>query len=120
MKKTLPLFTTAESERKANEKAPEFLEIEETDPIFSTSYEMMIKEAFRDDKHFIVAKIKTCSGTSFVQSHSHFFNAYGILKLIFKKRRGEIVGRFHHSNPLSAKNPLTNSVSIVVYSLFLA
>ena len=72
------------------------LDIIETDPIFSTSYEMMIKEAFRGDKHFILAKIKTRSQTSYVQSHSHLFNAYGIMRLIFKKRRGEIVGRFHH------------------------
>jgi hypothetical protein len=37
----------------------EYISIKEIDPIFSTSYEMMIKEAFRADKHFILAKILT-------------------------------------------------------------
>lgn len=38
-----------------------YLDIKEVDPIFSTSYEMMIKEAFRADKNFILAKMKTRS-----------------------------------------------------------
>jgi hypothetical protein len=88
----------------------EYLDLEEVDAIFSTSYEMMIKEAFRDNKHFILAKIQTRSLTSYVQSHSHFFNAFGIMKLIFKKKRDEVVGRFHHQFPITAKNPLTNNV----------
>ena len=49
------------NERKPGSGPDERLEIGETDPIFSTSYEMMIKEAFRADKHFILAKIKTRS-----------------------------------------------------------
>jgi len=48
-------------ERKPASGPDERLEFKETDPIFSTSYEMMIKEAFRADKHFILAKIKTRS-----------------------------------------------------------
>jgi hypothetical protein len=39
----------------------ELLNIKEIDPIFSTTFEMMIKEAFRADKHFILAKITTRS-----------------------------------------------------------
>lgn len=39
---------------------------------------------------------------------SHFFNAYGILKLLFKKRESEFVGRFHERYPITAKNPITN------------
>lgn len=74
---------------------------------------MLIKEAFRADKHFILAKMKTRSTNAFTQSHSHFFNAYGILRLIFKKRQEDIVGRFHHKYPMSAKNPLTNNVSAI-------
>ena len=93
-------------ERKPGSGPDERLEIGETDPIFSTSYEMMIKEAFRADKHFILAKIKTRSVAA--QAHSHFFNAYGIMRLIFKKKGTEVVGRFHHLHPLTAKNPLTN------------
>ena len=42
---------------------------------------------------------------------SHFFNAYGILKLLFKKRENEFVGRFHERFPITAKNPITNCVS---------
>ncbi|TNV79911.1 hypothetical protein FGO68_gene15764 [Halteria grandinella] len=85
---------------------------------------MMIKEAFRDDKHFLLAKIQTRStsqinGAFTVHSHSHFFNAYGIMKLIFKKRRDEIVGRFHHNHPMSAKNPLTNNLIIGEVEFFL-
>jgi hypothetical protein len=83
-------------DRKPGQQPEEYLDILEIDPIFSTSYEMMIKEAFRADKHFILTKIQTRSMTSYVQSHSHFFNAYGIMKLIFKKKRDEIIGRFHH------------------------
>jgi hypothetical protein len=49
-----------------------------------------------------------------MQTHSHFFSAYGILKLIFKKK-GEhgFVGRFHDKFPISARNPITNAVSYV-------
>ena len=39
---------------------------------------------------------------------SHFFNAYSILKIIFKKRNNEFVGRFHERWPITAKNPKTN------------
>jgi hypothetical protein len=108
----LPLFQVPESDRPPNCYPDEYLDLEEVDAIFSTSYEMMIKEAFRDNKHFILAKIQTRSLTSYVQSHSHFFNAYGIMKLIFKKKRDEFVGRFHHQFPITAKNPLTNNVSL--------
>ena len=41
-------------------------------------------------------------------NHSHFFNAYSILKLIFKKRGGDFVGRFHDTYPITVKNPITN------------
>jgi hypothetical protein len=41
----------------------ELFNIKEIDSIFSTSYEMMIKEAFRADKNFILAKILTRSAT---------------------------------------------------------
>ena len=76
---------------------------------------MMIKEAFRADKHFILAKVKTRSNPSskeesLILPHSHFFNIYGILKIIFKKKREEVVGRFHQKYPISSKNPLTNQV----------
>lgn len=39
---------------------------------------------------------------------SHFFNAYGILKLLFKKRGEEFIGRFHDRYPITVKNPITN------------
>ena len=45
---------------------------------------------------------------------SHFFNAYGILKLIFKKRGADFIGRFHDRYPITVKNPITNCVSIIV------
>ena len=48
----------------ANIVPDDFLDLSETDPILSTSNEMMIKEAFRADKHFILAKIKTRSVAS--------------------------------------------------------
>jgi hypothetical protein len=83
---------TLEADRRPQMKPDEFFDSGETDPIFSSSFEMMIKEAFRSDKHFILAKIKTRSKAA---AHSHFFNAYGIMKIIFKKRREELVGRFH-------------------------
>ena len=105
---------TAEADRKPGQEPDEYLNIAESDPIFSSSYEMLIKETFRDHKHFIIAKIQTRSITAYVQSHSHFFAAYGIMKLIFKKRRDEIVGRFHHEHPISAKNPLTNNVLVLL------
>lgn len=106
----LPIYLASESERKPNAQPEEYLDVGEIDPIFSSSYEMQIKESFRDDKNFIIAKIKTRTLTSQATSHSHFFNAYGILRVIFKKRREEIVGRFHHQYPMAAKNPLTNNV----------
>ncbi|CDW71540.1 UNKNOWN [Stylonychia lemnae] len=100
----LPLYSE-------NDLVEEYLDIKEVDPIFSTSYEMMIKEAFRADKNFILAKMKTRSTNqkemSF-NSHSHYFNLHGIMKILFKKKGDEIVGRFHAKYPSSSKNPLTN------------
>jgi hypothetical protein len=60
----LPLFMTPEAERPPNTRPEGYVDLSETDAIFSTSYEMMIKEAFRDNKHFIIAKIQTRSITS--------------------------------------------------------
>lgn len=89
----------------------EYLDLNEVDPIISSTYEMMIKQAFRADKNFILAKLKTRSTLpkdSKTSTHSHFFNLFGIMKILFKKKGSEIVGRFHHKHPISAKNPLTN------------
>lgn len=86
----------------------------------------MIKEAFRDDKHFILARLRgrgqdkfksdtdeNKSDFDFVlqegQIISNHFNVYSIIKLIFKKLGAEFVGRFHHKYAITAKNPLTNT-----------
>ena len=66
-----------------NKGPSEYLPLTDDDPIFATSFEMLIKECFRDNKHFILAKMQTRSLTSYKQSHSHFYNAYGIIGLIF-------------------------------------
>lgn len=42
---------------KEEDTIEDYLDIKEVDPIFSSSFEMMIKEAFRADKHFILAKM---------------------------------------------------------------
>ena len=76
----LPLFLTPKN---LNNNPSEYLTLSDDDPIFATSFEMLIKECFRDNKHFILAKMQTRSVTSYKQSHSHFYNAYGIIGLIF-------------------------------------
>ena len=48
-----------------NLEAPDYLDLQEVDAIFGSTFEMMIKEAFRADKHFILAKMKTRSMTEF-------------------------------------------------------
>ena len=40
---------------------------------------------------------------------STYFNAFSILKLIFKKKGDEFIGRFNTENPITAINPLTNA-----------
>jgi hypothetical protein len=47
------------------ETVEDYLDIKEIDPIFSSSFEMMIKESFRADKNFILAKMSTRSNTIF-------------------------------------------------------
>ena len=37
----------------------DFLDLDETDAIYGSTFGMMIKEAFRADKNFILAKIKS-------------------------------------------------------------
>jgi hypothetical protein len=76
----LPLYLTPNNRNKG---PSEYLPLGDDDPIFATSFEMLIKECFRDNKHFILAKMQTRSLTSYKQSHSHFYNAYGIIGLIF-------------------------------------
>ena len=52
----------------------------------------MITDAFAEGKHFFLAKIvnknmnKNDTGQNEGVEHSHFFNVYGILKLLFKKK----------------------------------
>ena len=41
------------------------------------------------------------------QDHSHWFNAYSILRIIFERKGDEVVGRFHALYPISSKNPMT-------------
>lgn len=69
---------------------------------------MMIKEAFRDDKHFIVAKMKSRGSSNFLSEESkliddveketremlnqegkvisNHFNIYSVLKILFRKK----------------------------------
>ena len=37
----------------------DFLDLEEMDAIYGSMFGMMIKEAFRDNKNFIVARVKS-------------------------------------------------------------
>ena len=72
-----------------DDKIDDYLDLKEVDPIFSTSYEMMIKEAFRADKNFILAKMKTRSTNikeSNIPCYSHYYNVHGIFKILFKKK----------------------------------
>lgn len=82
----------------------------------------MITESFAEGKHFFVAKILTknmsdnrsVDGNEDADSanHSFYYNAYGILKLLFRKRDELFVGRFHETYPITVKNPITNAVSM--------
>ena len=93
---------------------------------------MMIKEAFRANKNFIVAKIKSRAKDKFEtkmdqykslydmeEEHktlfkqqgeviSNYLNDYSILKLIFKRKRDQYIGRFSENGTISTINPLTN------------
>jgi hypothetical protein len=100
--------------------AVDFLDLNDTDPIYGSSFRMMIKEAFRNDKHFILAKLTTrgkdkfdCASENDVKiinsQISSYFNAFSILKLIFQKKNEEFIGRFHNQNAINAINPLTNA-----------
>ena len=95
------------------------LAMDEKDAIFADSFENMVREAFTEGKLFFVAQIQSRQDQSTeagvaAQNHSHFFNAYGILKLIFKKRGASgFVGRYHDTYPIHAKNPITNAVSLL-------
>ena len=105
----------------------DFLDLNEIDCIYGSKFGMMIKEAFRDDKHFIFARLKSrgidkfeneegkeeVNHDSFIKLEgkivSNDFNVYTIIKLLFKKKNEEFIGRFHHLYPITAVNPLTNS-----------
>ena len=101
----------------------EKLTLSEVDPIFAMPFRQMITESFAEGKHFFVAKILTKNMKESPGetpppeieadgiNHSHFYNVYGILKLLFKKRGEQFVGRFHDTYPITVKNPITNSVS---------
>ena len=72
----------------------EKLNLADLDPIFATSFRQMITESFAEGKHFFLAKIVNKNMTKGAANegdadglnHSHFFNAYSILKLLFKKK----------------------------------
>ena len=108
----------------------EFLDLSETDCIYGSEFQMMIKEAFRADKHFIVAKLKSRGTDSFNMDYTskydlhseitkileqegevvnNYFNVYSILKLLVRKKGQDFVGRYHPEFAISSLNPLTNS-----------
>ena len=109
----------------------DFLDLEETDAVYGSLFNMMIKEAFRDNKNFIVARVKSRGTDKYDNSRvprdpdyeeesqsilrkegpvlTNHFNIYSIVKLIFKKRGEEFVGRFHSECSVTALNPLTNN-----------
>jgi hypothetical protein len=43
----------------------DFLDLDEVDCIYGSKFSLMIKEAFRDDKHFIVARLKSRASDKF-------------------------------------------------------
>ncbi len=94
------------------------MQLSDNDPIFATSFRSMIQEAFEEGKHFFVAVIQARQDLSteidgvYSHVHCHYFSAYGVLKLLFKKKGNDcFVGRYHDKFPISAKNPVTNAVS---------
>lgn len=91
------------------------LKLSEIDAIAAQNFDSMINEAFSEGKHFFVARIKSRQAKEQGKEqvdHNHYFNAYSILKLIFKRRGTEYVGRFHDRYPITVKNPITNLVSL--------
>lgn len=92
----------------------DLLTLADTDPIHAATFEAMIQEAFAEGKHFFVARIRSRQDQSAesevsCKTHSHYFNAMGILKIIFQKKgAAQFVGRFHDRFPISARNPVTN------------
>ena len=72
----------------------------------------MISESFAEGKHFFVAKIltkNTHEADVNKANHSFYYNAYSILRLLFKKKNDQFVGRFHERYPITVKNPITNA-----------
>ena len=109
----------------------DFINLEDTDAIYGSTFSMMIKEAFRANKHFIVAKLKSRGVDKFITEDCpasydedfeienllkqegeiicNYFNVYSIIKLIFRKKGDDFVGRFHPEFAITSINPLTNS-----------
>ena len=103
------------------------------DSIYGSSFAMMVKESFRDDKNFIVAKMKSRGTANFKAEESNssqdyeeesreilkqegkiisnHFNIYSVLKILFRKKGQTLVGRYdkESSLPMTALNPLTNN-----------
>lgn len=84
----------------------DFIDLDEVDCIYGSIFAMMIKEAFRNDLNFIVAKLKSRGTDKFERSSpsvndeedylsilaqegkvvSNHFNIYSIMKILFKKK----------------------------------
>lgn len=88
------------------------LSLDDVDPVSQAPFREMITEAFSQGKHFFLAKINAKNFNEYSQAddanHSHFYNAYSIIRLLFKKRNNMFVGRFHETYPITVKNPATN------------
>jgi hypothetical protein len=108
----------------------EYLDLGETDCIYGSEFGMMIKEAFRADKNFVVAKLKSRGTDNFDMDYTskydlqteifkildqqgevlnNFFNVYSIIKLLVRKRGDDFVGRYHPDSAIASLNPLTNN-----------
>ena len=115
-----------------------YLDLNDQDVIYGSSFKMMIKEAFRQDKHFILARTQSRGLDKFDDTFSkeestylckpsdleeaegilaqesevvyNYFNVFSILKLIIQKKPdGSYVGRFDPDSGITVTNPLTNA-----------
>ena len=89
---------------------PPNADIEEIKQQMGSGYESTSKKQQQQRKQ----SVDFVEGFEDAMNHSHFFSAYSILRLIFKMKGSEFVGRFHENYPITVKNPITNQVSIFV------
>lgn len=74
----------------------------------------MIITAFKQDKDFIIAKVKSkgnheADKSNHIEENIEYYKAYVMIKILFRKKDDEYVSRFYEHQGMTALDPVSKN-----------